>query len=364
MQREFGKKIKRVVLKIGASVIIDSDGELDKSLLKGIVGQISSLKKNGIEFVLVTSGAIASGIHLLDLSCRPNSLASLSASAATGQIGLMQNYSYAFKDHGLHCAQILLTWDDFNDRTRCINAKNTLLKLLEYGVIPVINENDTVAVDEIKFGDNDKLSALVASILGADLLVIFSDVDGLYRWEGKNKQVIREVSDIKEEIESLAKDTTRKNTSVGGMKTKLEAAKIAMKAGIPCIIANGKSKNTLEGILNGEEVGTIFIPRTQALLAKKRWLAFGTKHKGKIYVDDGAKEALTDKGKSLLSVGVIRAEGKFLAKDVVLVVDREGKEFAKGRVNFSQVELQKIKGIRTNKEVIHRNDLVLLKGNQ
>jgi glutamate 5-kinase len=362
MQREFGKKIRRVVLKIGASVITDAKGRLDAAILKNIVEQVCALGREGVDFVLVTSGAIASGIRLLQLSCRPNNLACLQASAALGQGALMQMYSDAFKKHHKLCAQILLTWEDFNDRSRYLNAKNTLLELLEYRVIPVINENDTVAVDEIKFGDNDKLSALVASILGADLLVIFSDVDGLYKWEGRNKQVIREISDIKEEIESLAGDTTKKNTSVGGMKTKLEAAKISMSAGIPCIIANGKSKNVLEKILNGEEVGTVFIQRAQALLAKKRWLAFGTKSKGRIYVDDGAKEALLHKGKSLLCPGIINVEGKFQSKDIVMVADKEGREFAKGLVNYSHSELQKLKGCRDRQEVIHRDNLVIIKG--
>ncbi|MDP3142430.1 MAG: glutamate 5-kinase [Candidatus Omnitrophota bacterium] len=362
MQRKFDKKIQRVVIKIGASVITDSKGKLDERRLKSLAGQVSSLVYKGVDAVLVTSGAIATGIQLLGMRCRPNSLSCLQATAALGQNELMRMYFDAFKEHQKLCAQILLTWDDFNDRVRYLNAKNTLLQLLKYHVIPVINENDTVAVDEIKFGDNDKLSAMVASILEADLLIILSDVDGLYRIEGKDKEVIREVSDI-EDIKDLAKDTTKKHTSVGGMKTKLEAARIAMNSGIPCVVADGKADDILSKILQQEDVGTIFIHRKGKLLAKKRWIAFGTKSKGKIYVDEGAKEALLHKGKSLLCPGIINTEGKFLANEVVLVADNKGEEFAKGLTNYSQAELQEIKGSRANKEVIHRDNLVILKGN-
>jgi len=362
MQRELSQKIQRVVVKIGASVITDEKGRLNAIRLKNIVGQVCLLEQKGIDVVLVTSGAIASGMQLLKIPCRPNNLSCLQASAALGQNILMGMYFDAFRKKNKLCAQVLLTWDDFNDRVRYLNAKNTLLQLLEYRVIPVINENDTVAVDEIRFGDNDRLSALVASIIGADLLIIFSDVDGLYRGEGKSKEVIPQVSDIKEEIENLAKDTSRKHISVGGMKTKLEAARIAMNSGIPCIVANGKTKDILLKILRGEAVGTIFLKSQSTLLAKKRWLAFGTKPRGKVYVDDGARDALINKGKSLLCPGVVNAEGKFQARDVVLVVDREGREFAKGVVNYSKEELQDLKGARGRQEVIHRDNLVILKG--
>lgn len=359
MQSDFERKIKRVVLKIGASVITDKKGIMEEERIVQIADEVSLLKKKGIDFVLVTSGAIASGMQLLTMQCRPKDLSCLQATAALGQILLMRMYFDAFKQRGFLCAQVLLTWEDINDRRRYVNAKNTLLKLLEYGVIPVVNENDTVAVDEIKFGDNDRLSALVASILSADLLVIASDVDGLYA--AGSKEVISQISDLKEEISVLARDTDKKHTSVGGMKTKLEAAKIAMTCGIPCVVANGKTPGVLSRVIQGEAVGTIFMQGPKALKAREHWLAFSTKPKGKIYVDDGAKEALINKGKSLLCPGITNVEGKFHSKDAVMILDQEGREFARGICEFSGAELSRLKGSRINKEVIHRDNLVVFK---
>lgn len=348
-----------MVLKIGASVITDNQGFLEEGQIVRLADEVSALKKKGIDFVLVTSGAVACGMQLLNFTCRPKDLSCLQATAALGQNLLMRMYFDAFKRHGFLCAQVLLTWEDINDRRRYINAKNTLLKLLEYGVIPVVNENDTVAVDEIKFGDNDRLSALVAGILNADLLILASDVDGLYA--AGTKEVIPQISDLKEEIAVLARDTDKKHTSVGGMKTKLEAAKIAMTSGIPCVVANGKTSGMLSGVIQGEEVGTVFMQRPKALKAKKHWLAFSAKPKGRIFVDDGAREALINKGKSLLCPGIINVEGKFQAEDAVMIVDREGREFGRGICEFSSAELSRLKGCRINQEVIHRDNLVVLK---
>ena len=347
---------KRVVIKIGSSILYSKQGLLDEALVNSIVAQIKELSENNIEVVLVSSGAIALGMAALKLEARPKELSYLQAAAAIGQNELMNVYRNFFKKAGLNCGQVLLTWEDFNERSRYLNAKNTLLTLLRLGAIPVINENDTVSTDEIKFGDNDRLSALVASLVSADLLVILSDVDGL--WD-KDKKVIKIVDKITAEIKALACPTERK-TCVGGMITKLDAAKIAIDSGIPCVIAKGSRENIiLEAVKNTASAGTLFIPKDVRLAAKDRWIAFGTKSKGKIMVDEGAKRALLNK-KSLLSVGVIGVEGNFECGDIISIVDSRDDEIARGKVAISAKQLDKVKGSRLDKEVVHCDNIVLL----
>jgi glutamate 5-kinase len=308
--------------------------------------------------VLVSSGAIFYGMSLLGLKSRPSQLAQLQAAAALGQIELMDIYRKGFGVRGIKCAQILLTWDDFNQRQRYLNAKSTIRALLESGIIPVINENDTVSTEEIKFGDNDRLSALVANLIEANILIILSDVDGLINNE--KKEIMRIIDEITPQIKKMASPTD-KNTCVGGMITKLEAGQIAIDSGIYCLIANGKKKDILSLALSQSEVaGTLFLPKKDRLEARKRWIAFGTKPKGKIYVDDGAKEALSKNFRSLLSPGIVGLEGDFVAEDAVSVVDTKGRIFAQGICAYSVEELRKIKGKRAKKEVIHRNNLVIL----
>ncbi len=353
--KQSGKDYKRIVVKIGSSLFYKG-GSFDRVSFLDTVALISGLLKlRDKEVVIVSSGAIALGMDIMNLKSRPKDLPTLQASAAIGQNALMDNYSSYFRKSKITCAQVLLTWEDFDDRQRYLNAKNTLLKLLELGAVPVINENDTVSTDEIKFGDNDRLSALVSSLIGADLLIILSDVDGLL---DKDKKAIRVVNEITPQIKSLACPTYKK-MCVGGMVTKIDAAKIAVDSGIPCVIANGKRKNAiLFAIRNPSRAGTLFVPK-KSLAARERWIAFGTKPKGKVVVDEGAKKALLNK-KSLLSVGVVDLEGNFETSDVVSVIDKQNNEFARGKAGLSSKQLDKVKGSRYDKEVIHRDNIVIL----
>jgi glutamate 5-kinase len=349
---------KRIVVKVGSSLLTDSrTGYLNRRLVKVLSGDIYDLTRQGIKVILVSSGAIASGVGALKLRSRPRDLSSLQAAAAVGQGELIRAYSEAFKKKGLLCAQILLTWDDFNDRKRYLNAKHSLSALLGMNVVPIVNENDSVSVEEIKLGDNDKLSALVTNLIEADLLVILSDVDGLIH---PDLGTLRLVEKIDKGVEKLAKGTKR-NFSVGGMATKIEAARIVTDSGVPCILACGSLPKVLNRIIQGERVGTLFLPRTdKKLAARKRWIAFGSRPAGKIVVDDGAKEALVKGFKSLLSPGVIGFEGYFESGDVVSILDTRGQEFGRGLVNCSSRELSQTKGKRSCNEVIHRNNLVIL----
>lgn len=367
MKINLERKINKIVVKVGSSILSAKSNQLDKHRLESITAQICQLKKENIGVVLVSSGAIASGMQLLNLKQRPKNLTELQAAAAIGQSRLMHNYERFFGRFKFLTAQILLTADDFNDRTRYLNARNTILNLLEKDVVAVVNENDTVATDEIKLGDNDRLSALVASLIDAELLIILSDIDGFY---DQNKQVIEKVNEIDSLVRSLAKDTA-KQTSVGGMITKLEAAKIATNAGIAMVIANGRRDDILLKIIQGQKVGTWFLPKKEKLLAKKHWLAFSCRSCGKIFVDEGAKDALLKKGRSLLSSGITNLEGKFSAGDLVLVCDEKNNEIARGISSYSSAELSKIKGVKTSQikeklgykhsdEVIHRNNLVIV----
>jgi len=354
--KQSDRDYRRIVIKVGASLLYSEKNKLDFRLINYIVSQAAYLVKNNIELVMVSSGAIALGMSVLKLESRPKDLSYLQAVAAIGQNELMNLYRRFFEKDHINCAQILLTWEDFTDRRRYLNAKNTLLTLLKLGSIPIINENDTVSVDEIKFGDNDRLSALVASLISADLLVILSDVDGLL---DKEKNVISVIDEITPQIKELASPTNKK-TCVGGMVTKMEAAKICVDSGIPCVIANGRRKDVILSVIKEPtKNGTLFIPKKGCLAARKRWIAFGTKPKGKIIVDEGAKNALMNK-KSLLSVGVIGIEGIFESGDIVSVIDRQNREFARGKSGLSSRQLDRVKGSRFDKEVVHRDNIVIL----
>jgi len=343
------------VIKIGSSLFYSSNGLLDLGIFGKIISGITGLVREGKEIVVVSSGAIALGMSAMNLKSRPTDLPSLQAAAAIGQNLLMDAYGNYFKKFKITCAQVLLTWEDFNDRSRYLNAKNTLMALLKNRAIAIVNENDTVSTDEIRFGDNDRLSALVSSLISADLLIILSDVDGLL---DRDKKVIRIVDEITTQIKGLACSTDKK-TCVGGMITKLEAAKIATDSGIPCVIANGKRKNVIScAIENPAGAGTLFVPK-KGLAARERWIAFGTKPKGKITVDQGAKKALLN-NKSLLSVGILAASGVFDSGDIVSIIDSENHEFARGKVGISERQLDKVKGGRHDKEIIHRDNIVIL----
>lgn len=345
--------VKKVVVKIGSSIIAPK-GKLDVDLLSGIVDDIFKAEKKGYEVIIVSSGAIASGLNELNYKKRPHDIHSLMALSSLGQIILMDAYIDKFKKHNKLCAQILLTWDDFDVRKRFINVRCTMEKLFTMGVIPIINENDAVSYDEIRFGDNDRLSALVSDLIGAELLIILSDVEGLM---DKDK-LVKEVSKIDEKILSLVKKEDKVHTA-GGMDTKLEATRIATSSGIKTIIANGRVKGVISSVLNGEKIGTVFLPAQKVASARKRWIAFGKKVKGKVYIDDGAKEAVICRGKSLLGVGIIRIEGEFKSKDAVQILDKEGSVLGCGIVDYSSSELKDLKAKKFEKEIVHRDNLVL-----
>jgi glutamate 5-kinase len=352
------KSISRLVVKLGTGVLTDSRKQIDPAQLEQLVGQIAALKKTGKEIVLVTSGAVGAGMGALGYERRPGELAELQACAAIGQTRLMTIYAELFAKHDLHIAQVLLTHDDLEHHERHLNARNTLVTLLGRGVVPIINENDAVSFTEIKFGDNDKLSALVASLLPADLLVILTTVDGVIEnFSKSNPKTISVIEQIDSTIEKLAGGTTSE-TAVGGMASKVQAAKIVVRSGIPLVIASGKKKNVLAKVLAGEDEGTLFVAQPNKLQGRKRWIAFFHHPKGALFVDDGAKKALRESGKSLLPPGVARCEGNFDAGDVVRICDLNGTEFARGIAKFGTEEIRAKKLARV--ELVHRDDLVIL----
>jgi glutamate 5-kinase len=358
MSRESLKSAARLVVKLGTGVLTDRRKQIDPAQLGQLAAQIAAQRKAGKEVVLVSSGAIGAGMGALGYEKRPTELAELQACAAVGQPSLMARYAEVFAKHNLHVAQVLLTHDDLEHHDRHLNARNTLVTLLGRGVVPIINENDAVSLAEIKFGDNDKLSALVASLLPADLLVILTTVDGVLENFGKaNPKTISVIEKIDAGIEKLGGGTTSE-TAVGGMKSKIEAAKIVVRSGIPLVIASGKKKNALENILAGEDEGTLFVAQPTRLPGRKRWIAFYHHPKGALFVDEGAKRALREAGKSLLPPGVARCEGDFAAGEVIRICDLEGTEFARGIAKFAAEEIRSKKPARA--ELVHRDDLVIL----
>jgi len=352
------KTASRIVVKLGTGVLTDSRKLIDPAQLEQLVAQMAAQRKAGREIILVTSGAVGAGMGALGYETRPTDLAEKQACAAVGQSRLMAAYDKLFSAHGLVVAQVLLTHEDLEHHERHLNARNTLVTLLQRGVVPIINENDAVSFTEIKFGDNDKLSALVASLLPADLLVILTTVDGVIENFGKkNAQQLSLVEKINADVEDMAGGTTSV-TAVGGMKSKIDAAKIVVRSGIPLVIASGKKKNVLAKILDGADEGTLFVAKPNKLQGRKRWIAFFHHPKGTLVVDDGAKKALREAGKSLLPPGVARCEGEFVAEDVVRICDLNGTEFARGIAKFSAEEIRAKKLTRV--ELVHRDDLVIL----
>lgn len=367
-------KVTRIVIKVGSSTLTHKNGQLNISRMEKLVCQLAELHHAGKEIVLVTSGAVGAGMGKLGLDRKPRTIPEKQACAAVGQGILMHMYEQLFAKYGEIVAQILLTKEDITDRQRFLNARNALYALLQLRVIPIINENDTVAVDEIRlrFGDNDNLSALVASLTEAELLVLLTDIDGLYTSnpkEDKKATLIQEISKITPEIKSLA-GGAGSLIGTGGMMTKVEAGKIATHSGAVMVIANGGKKDILHRILAGEKVGTLFYPGNNSLQAKKKWIAFGSAVQGKIFIDQGAGKALRKDGKSLLPGGITGFEGKFKTGNTVSLIDDTGKEIARGIVNYSYQEVDKIRGKKTADierilgykdfdEVVHRNNLVL-----
>ncbi len=375
MQRPINSEyIKKIVIKVGTRLLTYKTGKLNLGIIETLVRQMADLKNQGKDVVLVSSGAVGAGIGKLGLKRKPVSTQEKQAVAAVGQGLLIQFYEKLFSEYGHIVAQVLLTREDLDNRKRYINSRNTLLHLLKFGAIPIINENDTISTDEIElgFGDNDRLSALVATLIDADLLLILTDIDGLYTANPRynpNAYCISFVEEITPEIKNFA-GKTEEILAKGGMITKIEAAEIVMASGIDMVIANGRQENIIKRILEGEETGTFFCSKQGHLRSRKRWIAFAQKSKGVINIDHGAELALTEEGKSLLPAGVISFEGTFSRGEMVSVYNPHGEEIARGLVNYSAEELRQITGCKSDeiesilgytghKEVIHRDNLVL-----
>lgn len=358
VRSEILKDVTRIVVKLGTGVLTDSRKQPDLAQMEQLVAQVAEQRRAGRELVLVSSGAVGAGMGALGYEKRPNDLAELQACAAVGQSRLMAIYDKLFGAHGLAVAQILLTHDDLEHHERHLNARNTLVTLLSHGVVPIINENDVVSFTELKFGDNDKLSALVASLLPADLLVVLTTVDGVLENFGKaNPRTIPLIEHVDEAVERTA-GGTNSTTAVGGMASKIQAAKIAIRSGIPLVIASGRKKRVLARVLAGEEEGTLFVPQPTKLRGRKRWIAFFHHPKGALFVDAGARKALREGGKSLLPPGVARCDGEFAAGEVVRICDLNGTEFARGIAGFGAAEIKARK--LHHVEVVHCDNLVVL----
>jgi glutamate 5-kinase len=366
---------RRLVIKIGSSLVASRETGLSSDRIDRLAKEIASCKtgRDGREILLVSSGAIVSGIKKLDLREYPKSLPVKQAAAAVGQSRLMWAYEKAFEHVGLKVAQVLLTHQDLADRRRFLNARHTLQALIGFGVIPIINENDTVAVDEIRFGDNDALAAQVAHLIDADLLVILSDVDGLFTEDPRQNPsatLIPLIHEITDDIERRA-GVSGTFEGTGGMATKVRAAKKVADYGVPTLVLNGTVPELLPSVLDGRPGGSLFLARARRLTSRKHWIAFTLRSRGHLTLDEGAVDALTHRGKSLLATGITNITGDFEAGDPVSCMDRRGNEFAKGLVNFSSdvlatikglktADIQKLPGLQDYEEVIHRDNLVLL----
>ena len=362
---------RTIVIKIGTSTLTDASGHIARGELDRLVSEMSSLHKEGNRVILVSSGAVGTGAEKLGKLGVLKSLPEKQAAAAVGQVLLMEAYNQAFGRFGITIAQILLTRDAISDRHRYVNARNTFVELIGMRVIPIINENDSVAVEEIQVGDNDTLSALVASLIGADLLVNLTVTDGLLlQREGGSLQLIHKVEGITEE-HRIASQVGRTTLGVGGMRTKLDAAELCMKTGITMVIANGKTPGVLAKVVAGETVGTRFVPKDVKPDSRKRWLLHGLKPKGKIVVDDGAAKALVGGGKSLLPAGIKKVSGNFTSGDLVSIVDGKNRELARGLASYGSAEAGKIAGKKSGEisgvlgyvgapEMVHRDNLVLV----
>tara|TARA_B110000196_G_C21141066_1_gene663835 strand:+ start:576 stop:1709 length:1134 start_codon:yes stop_codon:yes gene_type:complete len=367
---------KRVVIKVGSSLVTNESG-LNEDFLSDLIKQIAFIVSQGVEVLVVTSGAVAAGIKRLELKKRPKKLSQLQAAAAVGQMDLSQIYQKFFFQNNLVAAQILLTHDDLSDRKRYLNARSTICSLISDKVIPVINENDTVATDEIRFGDNDNLAAMVSNLVEADCLLLLTDEKGLYTEDPKknNKaELIKSAFVDDKQLDKIASGTFS-DVGTGGMTTKIEAARRAALSGTHTIIASGKSKNILESLYIKNNLGTFLRSRELKLVARKKWLADNLKSNGKLFIDEGAVNAVMKDGKSLLSVGVLSIEGKFDRGEVVDCFDGLGKKIARGLVNYNSVEVKKIIGQSSDKiesilgyinesNLIHRNNLVITLGNR
>lgn len=370
---------RRWVVKIGSALLTNEGAGLDYQAISLWVKQMSELiNKNidqheGLEIVLVSSGAVAEGMKRMGWNKRPDSVYKLQAAAAVGQMGLVQAYESQFQQHDLHTAQILLTHDDLSNRTRYLNARSVLLKLITLGIVPVVNENDTVVTDEIRFGDNDTLAALVANLIDADLLVILTDQEGMFDSDPRQNssaKLLTEVDALDSCLDNMAGDS-KGALGCGGMATKLRAARLAARSGTATMIASGRQEAVLNKIFQGESVGTLLLANQEPLGARKQWLAGHLLMKGELILDKGAAEVLKRKGSSLLSVGVKKVSGHFSRGDMVACLDENNQEIARGLINYNSEESDKIKGCASNEissllgyvdeaELIHRDNLFVI----
>lgn len=360
------------VIKIGSALLTADGSGLDKNAIADWVRQMAALRAEGLDIVLVSSGAIAEGMKRLGWAKRPHTLYEQQAAAAVGQMGLVQAYESCFQLHGIHTAQVLLTHEDLSDRQRYLNARSTLRSLLDLGVVPVVNENDTVVTDEIRFGDNDTLAALVANLIEADALIILTDQEGLFDQDprtSENAQLVHEADADDEALEQMVGSTGELGR--GGMLTKLSAARLASRSGTATVITHGRTPEVLTQVRAGDEVGTYLQPGQVPLVARKQWLAGHLQLQGTLTLDDGAVKVIKDNGRSLLSVGVVAVEGNFKRGEAVACVNSQGQEIARGLVNYSSEETHKIMGQASSElesilgyvdepELIHRDNLVLV----
>jgi glutamate 5-kinase len=361
-----------VVVKVGTNVLTDADGVLSRERLQALSDQLHRIRSRDKRVVLVSSGAIGAGVGRLGLGKRPADLRHLQACAAIGQSLLMRAYEECLAKYNTPTAQVLLTASDFDSRGRYLNVRNTLLALFEWGCLPIINENDTVSVAEIRFGDNDHLAAMVTNLLQAPLLILLTSVDGLYPGDPASDpalQPLATVSQIDASILELA-GSSKSSLGTGGMRSKLRAARLATASGESVLIANGNTPDILDAIFAGEHVGTLFLPHGGTLPAWKRWLGFTARPKGRLHVDEGARRAVEKQGRSLLAIGIVRVGGNFSKGDIVAISDPDGVEFARGLSNYSAADIERIRGLRTEQigevlgvlpyeEVVHRDNLVV-----
>jgi len=365
--------VKRVVVKIGSSLLTKGGQGLDKTAITAWVRQMAGLRQQSIDVILVSSGSVAEGMCRLGLKARPKTLHELQAAAAVGQMGLVRVFDDGFQQHGLHAAQVLLTHDDLSDRQRYLNARSTLLTLLKFGIVPVINENDTVATEEIRFGDNDTLAALVANLVEAELLIILTDQKGLFTGDPglyPDATLISAISVNDERLETMAGDS-RSGLGRGGMSTKVRAARLASRSGAATVVAPGAATDVITSVLAGTDLGTHFLPDIEPLVARKRWLAGQLQVKGQLVLDAGAVKVLKSDGKSLLAVGVKSVSGLFDRGELVSCLNESGLEVARGLINYgstdaqliagkSSSEFEKILGYADDSELIHRDNMVLI----
>jgi glutamate 5-kinase len=361
----------RIVIKVGTSTLTTKDGLLNRKYIFSLVDKVVELQKDKHEILIVSSGAVAAGRSRFGVNFKAVTLRDKQAFAAVGQPLVMNAYSNAFAKYGKVVAQILLTREVFDKRVDYINARNTLNTLLKSKVTPIMNENDSVSIDELNFGDNDTLASLVAATIDADDLIIFTDVDGFYGGDPSTSSIIPRIEKITEEIENFASGNSSSGKGTGGMKTKIAAAKIAAASGVDTIITNGLKLNLLKDIVSGRQVGTIIKAKKYCLGAKKSWIAFSKKAKGTIFVDIKAEEVLLNKGKSLLASGIVKISGNFQRGDTVNIANVEtGKDFARGLTNYNSENLEKIKRKKTldmrkiiniiEDEIVHRDNMVIL----